>query len=257
MALIKFNGMNKTYSVELTESINTPKYKRIKIKFKKEADILEASFFNGFVELNEHNLVVQADYSDMIYIYRKLDDGVTIILSNSEKDVYVEPIIPEPIPTPTPEPYVPSLDEVKSSRINELSTQCNSSIVSGFSVEIDGTMEHFSYDEYDQVNLKEIFDLSMKTQLPMYYHADGESCKEYSVEEIAKIYATGAMFKMHHITYFNQLKLYVNNMTDIEEVQLVIYGQELTGTYLETYQAAMEQAQNNINALLTQAAIEV
>lgn len=255
MALIQFNRTTKIYSVNLSESINTSKYKRITIVFKKEADVLEASFFNGFIELNENNLIKQTDYSDMKYIYRKLEDGITVILTNSKSDVYIKPVVPEPIPTP--EPYIPTLDEVKINKINELSLACNLSIVSGFNVEINGTTEHFSYDEYDQMNLKEIFDLSMKTKLPMYYHANGESCKEYSVENIARIYSTGAMFKMQHVTYFNQLSSCVKNMTSKTEIEYVSYGQELTGTYLQIYQSAMEQAQNNINALLAQTTTQV
>ena len=252
MSLIQFNGMIKMYSVIL-ENVNTSKYNRIKIIFEKEADLLEASLFNGFVELNENNLVKQADYSDIKYVYKKLEDGVTVILTNSKNDVYIKPIAPEP--APEPEPYIPTLEEIKINKINELSSLCKISIISGFDVEINDCTEHFSYDEYDQMNIKEIFDLSMKTKLPMYYHSNGESCKEYSVENIAIIYSTGAMFKMHHVTYFNQLSSLIKNMTSKAEIEYVFYGQELTGTYLQTYQSAMEQAQNNIDTLLVQSKI--
>ena len=55
---------------------------------------------------------------------------------------------------------------------------------------------------------------------------------------------------MHHITYFNQLKLYVNTLETIEEVETVNYGDELTGEYLQTYNDAMAQASVGLTTLL-------
>lgn len=42
------------------------------------------------------------------------------------------------------------------------------------------------------------------------------------------------MNKAHHITYTNQLKLYVCSLTNKEDVESVTYGQDLTGEYLDT-----------------------
>lgn len=176
-------------------------------------------------------------------LYRDIDEN-TVILSN-DGSVYVEP---EAIPEP--EPYVPTLEEVKTSKIQSLSSTCKQMIINGVDVEIDGTVEHFSYDEEDQVNIKELFDLAMQTKVPLYYHADGESCKLYTVEQIVNIYTTNATNKMHHITYFNQLKLYVNTLETNEDVESVNYGDELTGEYLKTYNDAMVQANVGLTTLL-------
>ena len=111
-------------------------------------------------------------------------------------------------------------------------------------------MEHFSYNEEDQVNIKELFDLAIQTNVPMYYHPDGASCKLYTVEQIVSIYTTNVTNKMHHITYFNQLKLYVNSLKTSEDVETVTYGDELTGDYLKTYNNAMEQASIGLTTFL-------
>ena len=206
-------------------------------------------FADGFIEVNEHNSFVQADFSNMKYIYRDFNDGLRYILTNVEDDVYVEPSEIE-IPVEPSEPYVPTLDEVKKSKINELSRICNQSILDGVDVEIDGVMEHFSYKDEDQVNIKEIFDLSLQTNIPLYYHADNASCKLYTVEQIASIYTTNATNKMHHITYFNQLKLYVESLESKEEIAAVKYGDELIGEYLRTYNDAMAQANVGLTTLL-------
>ena len=55
---------------------------------------------------------------------------------------------------------------------------------------------------------------------------------------------------MHHITYFNQLKLYVESLDDKEKVSAISYGDELTGIYLDTYNAAIAQANIGLTTLL-------
>ena len=200
---------------------------------------------SGFEVLNEHTLENQSDdyYHGYTTIYQDIDEN-TIILSN-DGSVYVEPE-----PTPEPEPYVPTLDEVKTAKIQELSSICKEYIINGVDVEIDSKTEHFSYSEEDQVNIKELFDLSVQTNVPLYYHPDGGSCKLYTVEQIATIYATNATNKMHHITYFNQLKLYVNTLESTDDVENIKYGNELTGIYLETYNNAMAQAKVGLETFM-------
>lgn len=230
------------YKVSLTNLSD----ERILICFEDKPN--DISIFNdGFVVLNEHNGIIQANYSSMKYIYKDCNDDLTYILTTKEDDKYVEPVIPD---TPEFEPYIPNLQETISSKVRELSNNCNQRIVDGVDVQIDGQSEHFSYKDEDQVNIKELFDLAAQTKVPLYYHADGMSCKLYTVEQIVSIYSSNAINKMHHITYFNQLKLYVESLDDKEKVSSVSYGDELTGTYLDTYNNAMAQANIGLTTLL-------
>ena len=205
----------------------------------------ENEIIKGFEILNENNDFVQAEYPEYSTIYRTYEDDTNKVEFSNDGSVYVEPE-----PTPEPEPYVPTLDDIKTSKISELSYTCNHSIVNGVDVDIDGVMEHFSYKDEDQVNIKEIFDLAIQTNVPMYYHADGQSCKLYTVDQIITLYSTATTNKMHHTTYFNQLKLYTESLETEDEVNAITYGQELTGEYLETYNASMEQAQVVLDALI-------
>lgn len=242
MQKIKFIKSNSEYNVSLKIQNN-----RIICIFKNEADALSAPLTEGFVEINEHNGLIQSNHEKYKYIYKDENDGVTFILTDDENDIYVEPEIPEEIPI---EPYIPTLEEVKSSKVNKMSTICNQSVVGGVDVEIDGVIEHFSYKDEDQINIKELFDLVCQTNVPMYYHADNSSCKEYSVEQIITIYSTASQNKNHHTTYFNQLKMYINTLKTEEEVESVEYGQDLIGEYLETYNASMTQAQLVLETML-------
>lgn len=194
---------------------------------------------DGFM-LSRENMADNWDYSGFTTAYREIDGGCQF---SNDGSVYVEPI-----------PYEPTLEEVKESKINELSNICNNLIINGVNIEIDGITEHFSYKEEDQVNIKEIFDLAVQTNVPMYYHADNETCKLYTVDQIIELYAASTTNKMHHTTYFNQMKLYVNTLETAEEVNAVEYGQELNGEYLNTYNSSMAQSQIVLEALLAKRA---
>ena len=68
-----------------------------------------------------------------------------------------------------------------------------------------------------------------ETSIP--YHADGELCRYYSIEDIKKVMDAATAYTTFHVTYFNSLKVYINameNMTDIASVQ---YGMDIPIEY--------------------------
>ena len=228
----------------------------VKLRFKDEIpsdDVL----CSGFEIINEHTDENISDdyYHKYTTIYRRFDDDMIIQLSK-DGSVYVKPEIPEySNPLESYEPHELTLEYVKTIKINRFSSICSKAIVDGSYVRLgDDVVEHFSYTEEDQVNLKEIFDLAVQTNVPMYYHADGEGCKLYTVEQIIAIYIAVTTNKMHHITYFNQLRMYINSLETIEDVNKVEYGQELVDEYLQTYKESMAQAQLVLEALLARRA---
>lgn len=248
MSLIKFNGSADPIKIDLSiDNLGHP----ILVFTDKNTVPDEVLLTNGFVELNEHNKIEQSDYMNMNYIFRKVND-CTYILTKDENDIYIEPeiIIPDNSQTYIPEQYVPTIDDIKRMKISSLSSICNKQIISGVNIKIDDDIEHFSYTEEDQTNIKELFDLAIQTNVPMYYHSDGNSCKLYSVEQIIELYTMSAMNKMHHITYFNQLKMYISTLDDCDIINAIEYGVELTGEYLNTYNAAMLQAKTGMETLL-------
>lgn len=243
MSLIKFIESSNNIEVDLSVDI----WGRTKITFKDDSVIPdESTLLSGFIELNEHNYIEQSVFSEMNYLYRKIDD-MTYILTKDENDIYIEP---ETSPDFTHEEYIPTLDEVRNAKISNMSSICNQQIINGVDISIDGVLEHFSYAEEDQTNIKELFDLAVQTNTPLYYHSNGNSCKLYTVAQIIDLYTSSAMNKMHHITYFNQLKMYLNTLNDSDVISSIDYGHELSGEYLETYTAAMEQAKLGMDTLL-------
>lgn len=134
--------------------------------------------------------------------------------------------------------YAEELKNAKIAKQAEISSTCEALIVKG--VEING--ESFAYELDDQNNILNNTNLALQTGLDVPYHADGKPCRLFTPTEIASIYIAQEHNLTHNITYNNQLKLYVDTLTTVEEVNAVQYGQELTGNYLSTYQLIMAQA---------------
>lgn len=189
-------------------------------------------------------------YSDYITVY-KIEDNI-LTLSN-DGSVYVEPVEPDPIDPIYPDPFEPiepSLEDIKSFKISYLSSICNQMITDGIDMVIGDTTEHFSYKSEDQVNIKDAFDLALQTGLDIPYHCDGGGCKLYTADQIINLYISQKTNLTHHTTYFNQMRMYVNSLDDIDTVNAIEYGDELTGQYLTDYNIAMNQAAEVIKALL-------
>lgn len=178
----------------------------------------------------------------MLPNYKVNENGEVVEVSDEEKESMLTAMLAAEFS---------SLMDVK---IHELAKQCNDYITAG----INYNEGHYSYTLEDQNNLTSAVDLAAKTGLEVPYHADGEPCRLYSAEDIVNIYVINQTNLTHHTTYFNQLKLYTKTLTAKEEVTAVQYGQALTGEYLETYNAMMEQSKKIIATYLgvTEEAVE-
>lgn len=144
-----------------------------------------------------------------------------------------------------------NIEEVKFLKLSELSSACNTTIEKGTTIQLsDGTSENFSYTLADQANVSEMFNAVVMGATEYPYHANDSECNMYSAKDIIIIYSTLSSMKTSQITYHNQLKQYVKSLESANEIQSVTYGQELTGEYLEAYNALIAQAQTQLEAVL-------
>lgn len=170
-------------------------------------------------------------------VYR--NEGKIIYLSN-DGSVYVDPETPGELPG---EPYVPTPEELlaaaQASKRAEVSAACEQIIYNGVSVELsDGSVEHFSMTEHDQINLfgKQVQLAAGAEQLE--YHADGQPCRYYSAADMQAI-ITAAMFHVsYHTTYCNAMNMWISGCETAEEVAEVYYGADVP----EEYQSEVLQA---------------
>ena len=203
---------------------------------------------------------IAAKYTGYSTIYKT--NGNEIILSNDgsvyepSEEIPTPPVVDPVEPDPgeggeEPEPETPpTLEQARENKIAELSELCNQAIIYGVDLDINGENQHFSYKDEDQNNIKDAFDLAVQTGLAVPYHADNGTCTLYSAEDIIRLYVAEKTNLTFHQTYFNQMKMYIMSLDDIEEIQKIKYGDELQGEYLETYNTMMSQANSIINTLL-------
>ena len=124
------------------------------------------------------------------------------------------------------------IDKVISQKKSELSAECEKVIVAG----VDVNDAHYSLTIEDQANILALTPLAQAGN-SVFYHQDGEMCREYSSDEFLAVVNAATVFKTLQTTYCNLLMRQVEAMTDAEEVRAVKYGvTELTGEFAERYE---------------------
>ena len=159
-----------------------------------------------------------------IELYDDSDFMMTSINRNDYKNEKISKFGEEYILTLTNEDeVVVSLEDVKASKIKELSEQANTIITNGFDLDVNGESKHFSLEVHDQQNIISIcqYLLSHEELSEYMYHADNEDMKLYSRENIFAIRdkmietITGAVEDYH------KKRSIVNSLKTIEEINNV------------------------------------
>ena len=157
------------------------------------------------------------------------------ILAPISEPIPIEEEEEPPIELPE-EPVDPTeeitIDYVRTAKISELSLNCRRTIEAGFDLDIRGETKHFSLTTQDQLNLMSLsITIQTQTQSLIPYHADGEECEFYTVEEINQIISEATTFKNYHLSYYNSLKAYINTLDTIEAIAAITYGTPVPDEY--------------------------
>lgn len=166
------------------------------------------------------------DYSAYTTVYREIEGSVQF---SNDGSVYVPPE-----PTPEPEPYVPSLEEVKESKVAEMNAAQQYVIQIGIDVTLtDGSVEHFTLTDHDQTSL---MGLQAKVeqgdeQIPWHTSDEAEHCKFYSNADMALITEAAMAYVTWHVTYFRDLRIFIRSLETKDEVNAVVYGMDIPEEY--------------------------
>jgi len=228
MEKISINHLKKFYEIESIRQISE--------------NILQIHFANdipniwGDVHLYTRGGQKATTLSGYDTVYR--DEGQTIYLSNDGS------IYKEPEPVIPPEPYIPTpeelLQEAQYSKKSEISNACERMIYNGVSITLtDGTTEHFSLTEHDQLNLfGKQAQLAAGAEL-LEYHADGKTCRYYSDADMQSIIQAAMWHVSYHTTYCNALNMWIADCQTADEVWQIFYGIDVPDKYrsevLNTY----------------------
>ena len=124
------------------------------------------------------------------------------------------------------------IDKIIAQKKAELSAECEKAIIAG----VDVGDAHYSLTIEDQANILALTPLAQAGN-SVFYHQDGEMCREYSSDEFLAVVNAATVFKTLQTTYCNLLMRQVEAMTDAEEIRAVKYGvTELTGEFAERYE---------------------
>lgn len=135
---------------------------------------------------------------------------------------------------PQPTLVEPTLDELKEQKIAEMNVAQQESIQNGVDVTMsDGTVEHFTLTDHDQTSL---MGLQTKVaqgekQIPWHTSDVNEPCKYYSNTDMALITETAMQAVTFAVTYFRDLRIYINSLEDSTSVQNVTYGMTIPKEY--------------------------
>ena len=125
-----------------------------------------------------------------------------------------------------------TIDYVKDSKINEMKTNCNKIITNGFDVQLsDNQLHHFSLTVQDQLNLITSSQMVSNGVETIPYHADGETCKYYTSEDMKSVISKANLFKTYHVSYFNSLKTYINSLRSMDKIASISYGSDIPKKY--------------------------
>lgn len=214
---LKYIDTEEIYMVEL---INRPMLKNV-IELKGNFPILTNGFTLSRIG-NEDNW----DYSTYTTVYREIEGGVQF---SNDGSVYVAPTPPS-----EPEPYVPTLEEVKELKLMEMHSAKQLVISQGFDATLtDGTTEHFDLNGDNMTFLTALHTQVLAGVNPIPWHVSDESipCKFYSNENMGIITTTAMNITAYHVTYLKDLARYINSIESMEELNAVYYGMDIPTEY--------------------------
>lgn len=137
------------------------------------------------------------------------------------------------------------IEEVKDGKLAELSAACDAAINDGITITTeDGVERHFAGDEQDQINIDQVLRACEGGAPGWLYQSEGEEgqageCFWCTAGDAKKISNGLAIDKTQKRTYHNLMKKYVLQLTTVEEVLAVQWGQTLKGEWLEEYNTKM------------------
>lgn len=177
--------------------------------------------------------VVRIDKEEYDILLDAVESGEEIEVGHETEPPIEDTPIVDPIEETT-------IEYVRSTKIAEMTSVCNKVIENGIDVFLsDGVSYHFSLTTQDQLNLITLQSMIASGETSIPYHADGELCRYYSVDDITTVMDAATAYKTYHVTYFNSLKMYINSMNNISDISAVQYGMAVPDEYQSDILKAM------------------
>jgi hypothetical protein len=115
---------------------------------------------------------------------------------------------------------------VRDRKIKEMNDAQQKVIAEGFDIEIDGVAEHFTMTTNDQTSMLGLMSMvqSGMELIPWHTSDNDEHCKYYTNEQMKAIIGKAMEFLTLNITYFRDLRIYINSLENNDEINAIEYG---------------------------------
>ena len=203
-----------------------------------------------FVDIPEGESIVKVDLTDP-------ENPVAVLSGENKTDLTKLQEELERITTKVdeniPDKKIPeTLEEIKAAKKQEIGQACDKIIYDGMDVTLtDGSTEHFSLTEHDQLNLfgKQVQLAAGTTELE--YHADGQPCRYYTVKDMQIITSTAMAYVSYHTTYCNAVNMWIAGCESADEIQQIYYGADVPEQYqsdvLKAYIATAKERAGDVD----------
>lgn len=207
-----------------------------------DAVIVDTNGFELYLDKDKEYKI--GNYSTYTTIYR---NDETTAKKNGYQLSNDGSVYEEQEPMQPPEAPELTLDEVKANKVSEMNQAQQEIIRNGVEVPLkDGTTERFTLKDQDQMSLMGLQTLAQQgiDKIPWHDADNAEHCKYYSAEDMSRITGAALAFISYQVTYFRDLRIYINNMLDRESVKSVTYGMYIPQEYQSEVLADFYTAQN-------------
>lgn len=141
--------------------------------------------------------------------------------------------------------YVETLEEVRKAKIAEFNTICNQTIEAGQDITLsDGTVMHFDYTQYNQMNMTDGANLALSTKESIPYYDSNNNCYLFKAIDMITIYATCKGYITYMLTLDHHLESMIKRMENKDDIKSLTFSESsLDEIAKEEFDAVMVQAQ--------------
>lgn len=141
--------------------------------------------------------------------------------------------------------YIETLEEVREAKIKEFNNICNMTIETGQDITLsDGTVMHFDYTQYNQMNMTDGANLALTTKESVPYYDSDNNCYLFSAIDMVTIYATCKGYVTYMLTLDHHLEAMIRRMENKDDIKALTFSEiSLDETAKSEFDVVMAQAQ--------------
>lgn len=141
--------------------------------------------------------------------------------------------------------YVKTLDEIRNAKIKEFNEICNMTIEAGQDINLsDGTVMHFDYTQYNQMNMTDGANLALTTNESVPYYDSNNNCYLFNAIDMITIYATCKGYVTYMLTLDHHLEGMIRRMENKDDIEALTFSEaSLDKTAKDEFDVVMAQAQ--------------